>query len=321
MGRYDLVVLGDVNMDYVVARSLSFPLSSVRENGLIYWEDIEEVPGGSGLNLCAFAAGAGHECLMLGKVGNDAAGAVITAWLTARGVGRPARWTDASPTGKALIMRDSAGVRLIINNRVNANHSLSVPDVEENAPALASCQVLYVSGYCVMDPGAARHDAALRAMTLARSGDQPPAIVFDVVPHRIHETVSFDRFRENTRNVDILISEVATMRRFLGLGSAGENIDAAMALQTAELVAGFYPRAALRYGPSGCDHEVLMDTGAGLLVQHATGHRQVSDKRGYGDRLALSALQEFFHVLPAATGAGRPAAGRGDFSTGTGPGG
>lgn len=300
MTRYDLVVLGDVNMDYVVARSLPFTLSSVSENGLICWEDIDELPGGSGLNFCAFAAEAGYRSLMLGKVGSDSAGLAITDWLAARGIGVPRQWSDASPTGKAIIIRDSAGIRLVVNNRDNANHSLSVADIEEDGPALTSCLVVYVSGYCVSSPATPRYRATLQAMALASSAAEPPTVVFDVVPHRIYERLTFGQFLECTRHVGIVISEVATMRRYLGLGSASEVIDEAMARKTAESIARYYPRMMLRYGPSGCDHEILIDATVGSLVHRATGHREIADKRGYGDRLALTALRSFFRVLPVA---------------------
>lgn len=306
MTGHDIVVLGDVNMDYVVARSLTFPFSSLTENGLIYWEDIDEVPGGTGLNFCAFAAELGYRCLLLGMTGNDLAGSAIATWLSARRIAVPQHWTTTAPTGKAMILRDSAGIRLVINNRQNANHELTVAHVEKSREALASCQLAYVSGYCISELGAARHNAALRAMALAKEGARPAAVVFDVVPHRIYEHFSFEKFRECTRDVDILISEVATVRRFLGLGSVSETIDEDMARDTAERITAYYPRVILRYGPSGCDHEVLADALAGALVHQATGHSQAADKRGYGDRLALKALRQFFHLLPLPDVADQP---------------
>jgi sugar/nucleoside kinase (ribokinase family) len=298
MNGHDIVALGDVNMDYVVAGSLSFELSSLVGNGCICWEDVDEVPGGSALNFCTFAAEAGYDCLLLGKAGDDTAGPAVTTWLKERSIALPRRWTVAAPTGRALILRDSAGIRLIINNRRNANEALSVEDVEENETTLMSCGVLYVSGYCIGNPGTPRHLAAVRAMEAAHSASRPPTIVFDVVPHRIHELLTFDQFRESTRHVDVLISEVATVRRFLRLGSVGEAIDEAVAWDTARRITRYYRRAMLRYGPSGCDEEILIDVDAGQTVRHTTGHGEAIDKRGYGDRLALNALRDFFHVLP-----------------------
>lgn len=298
MTGHDIVALGDVNMDYVVARNLPVPLSSIKENGVIYWEDIAELPGGSGLNFAAFAAEAGYRCLLLGKAGNDSAGSAITTWLEARGIEVPRQWTTAAPTGMAMIMRDSNGIRLVINNRHNANHALSVDDVTQSEAALASCQLVYVSGYCISDPGSSRYDAAVQAMAHAKSGARASAVVLDVVPHRIYEQLTFEQFRECTRYVDILISEVATVRRFLRLGSITEVIDEAMARETAERIAAYYPRMMLRYGPSGCDRQVLADAATGSLVHQTTEHGNAADKRGFGDRLALTALARFFHVLP-----------------------
>lgn len=298
MKQYDIVVLGDVNMDYVVAHNLSFPFSSLVENGLIYWEEINEMPGGSGLNVCAFAAEAGYRCLILGKTGEDAAGAAITTWLESRNITVARHWTSAAPTGKALIMRDSMDIRLLVNNKHNANYVLSVDDIEANKPALTSCRVVYVSGYCISEPQTTRHSAALLAMAHAKSGPHPATVVFDVVPHRIYEKFTFEKFRACTRHVDILISEVATLRRFLGLGSKTEVIDAAMAEDTANRISQYYPNVVLRYGPSGCDEEILLDRETGRHERQETGHNQAADKRGYGDRLALRALSDFFHVLP-----------------------
>lgn len=298
MTGHDIVALGDVNMDYVVAGNLPVPLSSITENGAIYWEDIAELPGGSGLNFAAFAAEAGYRCLLLGKAGNDSAGSAITTWLQARGIEVPREWTATAPTGKAMILRDSAGIRLVINNRHNANHELTVDDVARSDAELASCRVAYVSGYCISDPHSSRYDAAVQAMARAKSGAHAPAVVLDVVPHRIYERLTFEQFRKCTRHVDILISEVATARRFLSLGSMAEVIDEAIARETAERIAVYYPRIMLRYGSSGCDQQVLADVATGSLVHQATGHANAADKRGFGDRLALSALAHFFHVLP-----------------------
>jgi sugar/nucleoside kinase (ribokinase family) len=299
MSKYDVVVLGDVNMDYVVAQKLSFPLSSLVKNGLIYWEEIDEKPGGSGLNFCVFATKAGYRSLMLGKTGNDTAGKFIMHWLKSQGVTIPRGWISELPTGKALIVRDSAGIRLLINNKKNANHTLSTADIEAFQKEITSCRVLYISGYCINEPQAARYQASIQAMAYAKATPQPPTVVFDLVPHFIYEKFSFEQLRACIRHVDILISEVATMRRFLGLGNKKEKTDEAMARDIAERIRAFYPRLMLRFGPSGCDNEVLVDQQTGSFLSRETGHSKADDTRGFGDRLALSALRDFFHVLPA----------------------
>jgi sugar/nucleoside kinase (ribokinase family) len=295
--RFDIVALGDINLDYVVVSNLPSPFSKLLENGLIYWDEIVEIPGGSGLNFCLFAREAGYRCLLLSKTGNDVAGTFIVKWLKNNKITVTTYQGVDSPTGKAFIVRDSNDVRFLVNNKENANHLLSVDDVSQNESAIRECHVLYISGYCISESQTPRYYATLEAMKLAKSAQRSPTIVFDVVPHRIYEKCTFREFLELTRNVDILISEVATIRRFLGLGSKSEIIDDGMAEDTAQRISKYYNRFILRFGKSGCDRQILVDTQAGRFLSEETGHHLASDKRGFGDRLALKALHDFFAVL------------------------
>jgi len=295
--QYDIVALGDINLDYVVANNLPFPFSSLKENGFIFWEEINEIPGGSALNFCTYAREVGYRSLLLSKIGDDAAGEVITKWLENKNIAFSASRTINHPTGKALIMRDGSDIRLLVNNRINANHFLDTSDINANKLALTSCRVLYISGYSISELSMPRYEAALYAMDFAKSLSDSPVVVFDVVPHRIYEKFTFDQFRECTKNVDILISEVSTVRRFLGLGSKSELIDEAMAKNTAYQMSEYYSRLVLRYGPSGCDKQILINRGTGEFSFEETYHHLEADKRGFGDKLAISALQNFFRIL------------------------
>ena len=88
------------------------------------------------------------------------------------------------------------------------------------------------------------------------------------------------------------------MRRFLEMGEPVEQVSRAMAEQTAERLSEFYGRFILRYGPSGCDEQVIWDAQSNDLTWQETGHSKAADKRGYGDRLALAALKEVFKIAP-----------------------
>ncbi|MBK9927339.1 MAG: carbohydrate kinase family protein [Anaerolineales bacterium] len=297
---YAIISMGDTNLDYVVGNSLPFKFSGLVENGIIWWDEINEIPGGSGLNFCVFAQKEGYRPLLLSKVGRDTAGHFITDWLNTNNISMPQNWTADSPTGKAIIMRDNADIRLLINNKQNANQLLSLDDIEEHKTDITSCQVLYISGYCISDITTPRFQATLRAMEYAKQANTPnsPVIVFDVVPHRIYEKMTFDEFLSYTKNVDILISEVATMRRFLGLGSKSETIDYQMAEETLTKTATYYDRIILRFGPTGCDEQVLWDKHTNSHTYNETGHKSTTDKRGFGDILTIRSLRDFFHVLP-----------------------
>jgi sugar/nucleoside kinase (ribokinase family) len=301
--HYDIVGLGDVNIDYVVENKLPFKFRELRENGAIWWENIDEVPGGSALNFCALANGVGYHSLLLSKVGNDMAGLLITNWLNERKLSMALNWAAQAPTGKAIIVRDNADVRLLINNKQNANDLLYPSDIEEHKNDITSSTVLYISGYCISNREAPRFRAASLAMDYARSTSSAscPTVVFDVVPHRIYEKYTFEEFLRYTQKVDILISEVATIRRFLGRGSKSETIDRKTSEETMKDISQYYDRVVLRYGASGCDEQLLWDKSTDTLVHALTDHASVVDKRGFGDLLTIKCLQNFFKVLPDKT--------------------
>ena len=296
--KYDIVAIGDINLDYIVAHNLPISFSSLTENGIVCWEEVNEIPGGSGLNFCVFAKDVGYRSLLLAKVGEDDVGRVIKKWLKHKKIMIPLHLIAQSSTGKAIILRDSSDIRLLINNKQNANHLLDLADVDENEVAIASSRVLYVSGYAISELQVPRYKATLRAMEYAKKSPAHPIVVFDVVPHRIYERFTFTEFREHTQNADIIISEVATIRRFLGLGSRSETIDENLAKDTAEQISQFYDRLILRFGDSGCDKQIMVDKSIGRFHYEDTGYFRATDKRGFGDRLTLIALRDFFEVLP-----------------------
>lgn len=301
MRKVDIAVFGDINVDSVATVNLPFRFADLVDNGVITWLPLVDVPGGSGLNFARFAREAGYSALLVGRVGDDLAGRLVSEWLASSGILAAVSVSARSATGRALIARDQRDVRLLVNNDVSANADLSPSDIEGHWDDIAGSGMIYISGYCLMDREVCRYKATrdLLARLADRGPGSRPRIVFDVVPHRIYETMGFEEFAEITRGVDILISEVATMRRFLGLGSRAETVDTACAGETLAALKRRYPRSILRYGPSGCDEELLWDGTTGRSCQRETGHARAGDRRGFGDRLTLDALSGFFRLLPS----------------------
>jgi len=294
---YDMVVMGDINLDWCSRGLLSFPFFELVVNGVIEWAPIDELPGGSGLNFARFAQEMGYRPMLLGKIGDDPAGKFIYEWLQQQGLELGVTVETSLSTGKAFIARDKNDIRFLVNNTPNANRALSVSNVERHTDVITSCRMLYVAGYCLMDTQAPRTEATLRAMQLARKGSQTH-VVFDVVPHQFYKIYTFSQFQDLTSEVDILISEVATMRRFLNMGDRSEKVTRAVAEETAGRLAKSYDRFILRFGPSGCDEQVIWDAQSHNLIWEETGHGKAPDKRGYGDRLALRVLKDVFNLAP-----------------------
>jgi sugar/nucleoside kinase (ribokinase family) len=295
----DIVVLGDINLDLVTAAPLPFKFAELRENGRMTWAVLDELPGGSGLNFARFALEAGFQPLLLGCIGQDVAGGYLRDWLNQKGISAELQVSANHSTGRAFIARDANDIRFLVNNAPNANADLDTLLVDREEARIRAAALLYVSGYCIQQRQSPRFTAALRAMEIAGGGAGKTAVVFDVVPHRIYETYSFAEFLRITSTVDVLISEVATMRRFLGLGDRSEVIDATLARETLNQLSRYYRGCILRYGPSGCDMELLWRRDANdEPVTRETGHAQAADKRGYGDLLAIKTLRDFFGLLP-----------------------
>ena len=294
---YDIVALGDVNMDTVIEKPLPFKFESLVANGVMSWEKIEDIPGGSGLNFSARAIEAGYSPFLISRVGHDFSGEAITLWLEARGIAHLKNWNTPGGTGKSVIAYDSNNVRLLVNNNQNVNRELTVDDINTCENIIATCKVLYISGYCIADFASPRFAAALQAIEHAKwakggNANGRPVIVFDVVPHALYEKLSWQRFRECTKYVDILISDVSTMRRFMGLGSKDETVNAELTLTTGEklMAEKHYKVLALRFGPSGCDQEIIWNGAKSEL--RPTGYSSAVEKRGFGDRLALQMLKD-----------------------------
>jgi hypothetical protein len=289
---YDIIVMGDINLDWACPGNLSFRFTRLVSNGIIEWRQIDEVPGGSGLNFANFARQAGFHPLLLGKVGRDSAGEYLQRWLADNDIAGGVSFCPAS-TGKAFIVRDQRDIRFLVNNTPNANSRLSEQDIEHHVQAIQGAKVLYISGYCIMDLEAPRLKATQRAIQLAH---QSPStlLLFDVVPHHIYKILSFKQFRSLTGRIDILVSEVATMRRFLRLGNRRENITPYLVDETIEHLKPHYPAFILRYGASGCDNQVIWN-GKDLIFED-THHSQAGDKRGYGDKLTIRSLIDVYGI-------------------------
>jgi sugar/nucleoside kinase (ribokinase family) len=296
MNHHDIVVLGDVNMDCCVTENLQFAFSSLTQNGCIAWHPINERPGGTGLNFAVEAQRFGYCPLLVGRIGNDYAGHCLREYLSNLNLSKGIYVDSFAPTGRSIIVRDLNDVRLLVDNGRNANRSLTEGDVEVYSEEIINAQILYISGYCIKDPEAPRLRAVRKAVDIAMSGNV--IIAFDVVPHKIYSTYTLSELHEIIPRIDILISEVATMRRFLGIGCSSEILCEDICAQTLEIIKNKYSRCILRWGQSGLDCELLWDRTKDITIRRSNDHAGESDKRGFGDRVAIDAFTTIFGLAP-----------------------
>ena len=301
---YDFFVMGDINLDWYCPEWLPIALTEIDQNGINIYSPIEERPGGSALNFAVFLREKGFYPLLFGKSGEDTAIEFIKKFLLSKGIDFKIINDPAWATGKVFIGRDKNGVRFLINERRNANHQLDEASLTKNADLLRASRMLYISGYCFMYHDSKRTNATLKAIEIASESDV--SIVLDVVPHQFYKYYKGD-FWQLISNMYLFISEVATVRRYIGKRETGEwgdkheQIDEEVAMQTAEILRNKYgyQNFILRYGPTGCDNQIVCSPSKGITISGRNLHsKKIEDTRGLGDKLAIDALINFFNFTP-----------------------
>jgi ribokinase len=136
-GRYDVVVVGKANVDYLV-RGPRLPHPGESVNGDFF----QQAPGGKGANQAVGAARLGARVALVARVGNDARGDSVVEALITEGVEIDYLVRDpAAFTGVALCQVGGTGEKQILS-AAGANGRLSVDDVRAAADALASARVV-----------------------------------------------------------------------------------------------------------------------------------------------------------------------------------
>lgn len=151
MPELDLIAVGDVMLDVVVD---DFPNLLERVHGPVRMR-----PGGSATNAALAAAAAGARALVVGRVGDDTAAALVRGALADAGVETRLAVDAALPTGTVVVA--GAG-RSAIADR-GANRAFCLDDLPEALDAGA----VVVSGYALLQSGSG--DAARAALGRANA--------------------------------------------------------------------------------------------------------------------------------------------------------
>jgi ribokinase len=125
MGR--VVVAGSINMD-VVATAERHP----RVGETVFGKDVLYFPGGKGANQAVAAAKLGATTALIGRLGKDAFGAELRAFLAGQGVDLSwMRETDGAHTGTAIITLADADNTIVV---VPGANGLVTPEDVSAAP-------------------------------------------------------------------------------------------------------------------------------------------------------------------------------------------
>ncbi|HWX12380.1 MAG TPA: ribokinase [Trinickia sp.] len=136
-GAGRVVVIGSLNMD-LVARVPRMPAAGETLAGHTF----AQVAGGKGGNQAVAAARLGARVAMIGRVGEDANGAMLRDGLEAEGIDCSLlAVSSTAPTGVALITVDDAGRNSIVIV-AGSNGELTPADIVRNEAVLATADVV-----------------------------------------------------------------------------------------------------------------------------------------------------------------------------------
>jgi sugar/nucleoside kinase (ribokinase family) len=205
-----IVVVGDAAMD-VLARH-HHPVTP----GTDQPADTRAAIGGAGANLCAWLAGLGADAALVGRVGDDPAGRIVTAELSAAGVECALTVDPAAGTCWVVVLVDGQGQRAMLSDR-GAARRLRPTDL--SAELLARARHLHVSGYVLLDPASRAAGTAMLATARAAG------LSTSVDPQGGVPITDPAGFRELVRGVDLLLPNAAELATLTGSAEPGSAVE------------------------------------------------------------------------------------------------
>jgi sugar/nucleoside kinase (ribokinase family) len=178
----DLIAVGDVMLD----GALPAPVQGRRVHGRI-----ELRAGGSAANAALAAVRLGARAAVVGRVGADVAGRLVTDDLAAAGVEVLLARDDDAPTGSVVLLGGTAFV---------ADPGASALLAPEDVPAPLEAGTVLVSGYSLLQPGS--EPAARAAIARART----TWLAVDAGSANLITAFGVERFYAATAEVDVLLA-------------------------------------------------------------------------------------------------------------------
>jgi sugar/nucleoside kinase (ribokinase family) len=289
-----LAVIGDINVE------LSFDISerTFQEitHDILLYRPITLRIGGTASNFANASLNYFDAVHVIGKVGDDLLGHHAITHLRALGISVHCGIEPQAPTGLGIQIRDAypvtpQGVRLLTIRANSANRELTVDDIMTHADIVATSNLLMLDGYCFLD--SPRREASLTAVSIAQAHKVP--IALDLVPHNAYVLYDLGALKTLLAPVDILITELATIRHFLGLNVSASILDKTSALDTVPVLQSELGNkiVLLRFGVGNLDQSMICVPHC--EPQHSfTGYSGIHDTHCFGDELSA---RELFSVL------------------------
>ncbi len=288
-GRHIVIAIGEVNLD--ISFVIEEPFTALTADRTIY-APVQYSVGGTSGNFALAAINHFAHVKVLTRLGDDAIARYLIERLNLAGVDccsvvDHTRTTRTVVRARGVDLSSGADARLMVVDPDSPAYWLEAADVDRVAWWFETAHLLMVDTYSMLAESS--QSAAMHAMSIAKEAGC--AVVVDVVPHKIYQLKSLSDVQLFTRQASILIFELKTLQRLLGIETEKSVLDFKDALCTIVAARDAFPctHFLLRYG-LGHNDETLIDIGAMDIYSKSTGFSVSQDKDRFGDRLAAAEL-------------------------------
>jgi sugar/nucleoside kinase (ribokinase family) len=295
--NFSICIFGDVNVDVFTSLEAErdFKLDDPFLKHIL--KKVEWLPGGTGTIIANAAMKIGFKRVrLIAKVGADKenpmeldiGGKFIRDFLQKRQIEFHGVLTPLLSTGTVLILYLPDDRRIMIAD-AGANKSFTMTDLsDEIANAVAQSDFFFVSGYSLLIPE--RLDAVKKMMEIARENKK--IVILDLVPHEIYNHISIEAFHRIMSDVDLIISETNTIKRFLYNQQDIKEFKKTPLREIGEKTLKLCNVAILR-PDNYCQY--LMDS-KGMFLKINTRYETLTaeEKRGFSESLSLSTIVNYY---------------------------
>lgn len=291
---YRVAVVGDLNLDIVIR--LPDGALADRTNDVFVEAPMTIRAAGTGASFALAAASAFEQVHLFGRVGDDDIAEAIVKELKHPAISLHVARDTQKPSRVVLILREGPlgmpGRRVMIPRTDVANSALTEDDLSGLHDGASHADVVLVDGYSYLQEPA-RTSISRAAARLASDGRR---VAFDVVPHNLYSRWSLAELLSVLRPASIVIAEVVTLLRFIGLNDQARTADAVREL-VPRLRKVLGPRTLmLRFGVGQIDQSMVVWPD-GSTRHRKTGYAVTDDPAGFGDRLTAAELVEVLDRL------------------------
>jgi len=285
---------GDLNVDFLWTFPVEYEFTQLPDKG-----NFSLQLGGVAFNFAKFSNQFGETSCVIGKVGKDLLGKFILQQLKTKKIKHRIVEDENSQTGviSHFSFTNSNNNRFMTHNISNANHNISIKEVNTLNIDFKPKDILFLTGYSLFNQPVDETASYI----ISKAQEKSSKIVFDLVPHQLEKIEAANILRKKLTNTfkkpaDIFIGEFRTWNYLLFDSiKPVENPtieDLKKICKEAKHLANFI---CIRFGYQNCSKEALFFKDQLLYIKD-TGYEtlNIKDRIGFSEKLTVSIMQQFF---------------------------